>query len=48
MIARYITLDDVEEYMRWGWSCEFLKRIRGDDVWCFLATFRCVQSQQVT
>jgi hypothetical protein len=43
-IARYITEIDVPLYLRCGWRLDFLGRIRGDDLICFLATFRCCQT----
>jgi hypothetical protein len=44
MIARYITQHEVEDYMRCGWQCSF-HAIRGDNVICFVATFKCCEAR---
>jgi hypothetical protein len=39
-IARHVTHENLEPYLRHGWDCRFLY-VRGDDLHCFIATFRC-------
>ena len=42
MIVRYITGIDVPAYRRCGWRVTYYG-IRGDDLDCFIASFRCCQ-----
>jgi len=41
-IFRYITQPDLEVYLNAGWDCRYIG-MRGDDLACFLASFRCCE-----
>jgi hypothetical protein len=41
-IFRYITQADLQLYLNAGWDCRYIG-IRGDDLACFLASFRCCE-----
>ena len=43
MIARYITAADLHDYRHW--TCQFYGW-RGDDLECFVASFRCCCNHQ--
>lgn len=44
-LVRYITHVDLDVYQRGGWRCSHYG-VRGDDLDCFVASFRCCCNRQ--